>query len=98
MDVLKKIASKPITKWNPFLEEEFTSAIAKCNNSLASRPDKLSWEHLKRYVKDTIYLKKFIAIANMYIELEYWLLYFKVLMTIIIPKPNKKSYDIPKTF
>ena len=34
----------------------------------------------------------------MYINLEYWLDYFKQSSTIIIPKPNKSSYDHAKMF
>ena len=34
----------------------------------------------------------------MYINLEYWPNYFKCLFTIIIPKPNKSSYDHVKMF
>jgi len=32
------------------------------------------------------------------IKLGHWPLYFKVSLTIIIPKPNKESYDTPKAF
>ena len=41
LDLLEEIESKPITKWNLFLEEEFTSAIVKCNNLSTPGPDKL---------------------------------------------------------
>ena len=34
----------------------------------------------------------------MCIDLEHWPVHFKVLTTIIIPKPNKESYDFPKAF
>jgi len=95
MDLLEKIASKPVKKWSPFSKEKFTSVIAKYNSSSTSGPDKLLWRHLKRYVKDIVYLRKLIAITNICIELGYWLLYFKVSIFIIIPKPNKESYDSP---
>ena len=85
-------------KWNPFLEEEFISAIAKCNNSLAPRSDKLLWKHLKKCIKDDGYLKKIIAIANMYIKIGYWPSHFKVSMVIVISKPNKELYDTLKAF
>jgi len=42
LDLLEEIPNKPITKWMPFLEEEFKSSIAKYNNSLTPTPDKLS--------------------------------------------------------
>ena len=31
-------------------------------------------------------------------DLGYWLNHFKILTTIIISKPNKQAYDIPKSF
>ena len=54
--------------------------------------------YLKRIVKDITYLNKIIDIANTYINIGYWLLHFKVSTTIIIPKPNKESYDSPKVY
>ena len=98
LNLLNEIESKSIKKWNPFSEEEFTSAIVKYNNLSTSRPDKLLWRHLKKCVKDTTYLKKFIDITNACIELKHWLLHFKVSMAIIIPKPNKESYNTSKAF
>jgi len=40
--VFNKISPFPASQWNGFSEEEFTIAIAKCNNSSAPRPNKLS--------------------------------------------------------
>ena len=97
-NLLDEIPTKHTMTWNPFLAEEFRSAITKCNNSSTSEPDKLSWKYLKAIVKDDIYLNNFVNIANMYINLEYWLLYFKMSLSIIIFKPNKASYDSPKMF
>jgi len=37
-------------------------------------------------------------IANVCFELGHWPLHFKVSTSIIIPKPNKKSYDSLKAF
>ena len=39
-----------------------------------------------------------IKIANVCIDLGYWPNHFKILSTVIIPKPNKLSYDSPKLF
>ena len=96
--VLNEISDKSPKEWPPFSKEEFTKAIAKCNNLSASRPNKLSQSHLKCIINNKAYLGKIISIANICFELELWLLHFKSLMTIIIPKPNKKSYDSPKSF
>jgi len=56
------------------------------------------WSHLKIILKDDECLDIIIHIANICIELEYWLLHFKRSTTAIIPKPNKKSYNSPKSF
>ena len=82
----------------PFSEEEFKSAIIKCNNSLTLGPDKLSWRYLKVIINDCLYLKNFINIANVCINLGYWPLHFKTSNSIIIFKPNKAFYGSPKIF
>jgi len=98
LQVLKEIPGKEIMKWIPFLKKELISTIKKCSNILTPGPDKLSWRHLKRIIKDDAYLNKFINIANAYIDIGHWLLHFKVLTTIIIPKPNKESYNSFKAY
>ena len=96
--LLEEIPCKEITKWNLFLKEEFVSAIEKCNNSSTSGLNKLSWRHLKKIIRDTAYLNKLIDIANGCINLGHQPLHFKTFTTIIIPKPNKKSYNSPKAY
>jgi len=48
--------------------------------------------------RDNICLDNFVNIANIYINLEHWPSHFKTLSSIIIPKPNKASYDSFKNF
>ena len=96
--MLEEIPDKLITKWMLFSEKEFRSSIAKYNNSLTPKSDKLSWKHLKIIVNNILCFKNFINIANACINLGYWPLYFKTLLSIIIPKPNKISYNSPKVF
>ena len=97
-NVLNELNSYHSLSWLPFLEEEFISAIVKCNNSSAPGPNKLSWGHLKHVVKDKMCLGNIIAIANACIEIGYWPNHFKNSMTIVIPKPNKTVYNSPKFF
>ena len=74
------------------------SLINKCNNLSTFGPNKLSWRHLKTIVNDSRYLRKFVDIADACFELDYWPSHFKISTSIIIPKPNKESYDSPKSF
>jgi len=74
------------------------SPIEKCNNSLTPGPDKLSWRYLKRIIKNNMCFKRFIDITNTCINLDHWPLHFKTSTTIVIPKPNKESYDLLKAY
>jgi len=97
-DILNEIMMFLISIWNPFLEEEFTSAITTCNILFTPSPDKLVWRHLKHIFKNKLCLKSIINITNVCLNIGYWLSHFKTLTTIIIPKPNKVSYDMSKSF
>ena len=72
--------------------------ISSCNNLSTLGPDNLSWNYLKSILKHDECLIKIIGIANACINLGYWPNHFKKLTTIIIPKPNKLSYNLPKSF
>ena len=93
--VLDEILAFLIAQWNRFSEEEFIIAIAKCNNS--STPG-LSWSYLKNILKDKTCLHNVIKIVNLCFDLGFWPSHFKISTTIVIPKPNKMSYNSPKAF
>ena len=98
LNILGEIKRKPPQKWSPFSKNEFLSAISKCKDSSAPGPDKLSWRHLKSIIQNDDCLANIINIADSCITLGYWPNYFKISTTIVIPKPNKSSYDQPKAF
>ena len=72
--------------------------ISKCKNSSSSGPDRLTWRHWKIIIANNNCLSKIINIADTCIDLGHWPKYFKMSTTIVIPKPNKLSYDHPKAF
>ena len=96
--ILDEICDKPVIPWPEFSRKEFKFTLLSCNNTSALGPDKLSWKHLKIVFKNKDCLDTFIQIANTCINLGYCPLHFKVSTTIVIPKPNKKSYDSLKSF
>ena len=98
INILDKIGNKQVTTWAPFSKEEFKIVTNSCNNLSTSGLDKLSWNHLKSILKHDNWLSNIITIANAYIDLEYWPNHFKRSSTVIISKPNKSSYDLPKSF
>ena len=98
INILNGINDKLTSIWAPFLKEEFKITTANYNNASAPGLDKLSWSHLKIVLKDEECLNNIISITNTYIELGFWPSHFKRSTTVIIPKPNKKTYDSPKSF
>ena len=98
INILNGINDKLTSIWALFLKEEFKITTANYNNTSAPGLDKLSWSHLKIVLKDEECLNNIISITNAYIELGFWPSHFKRSTTVIIPKPNKKTYDSPKSF
>jgi len=96
--VLNEVECKPRQTWTPFSRFEFVSAISKCVDSSAPGPDKMTWRHWKLIIKNDECLPRIINIADACINLGHWPKYFKVSTTVVIPKPNKTSYDNPKAF
>ena len=80
------------------MKEEFTSSITKCDNSSTPGLDKLLWRHLKNIIRDKVCLKRIINITDACFELGHWPSHFKTFISIIIPKPNKESYNFPESF
>ena len=97
-NILNEVAYKPLQSWNSFSRYEFKSAISKCIDTSTPGPDKLTWRHWKLIFKNDDCLSKIINIADACIDLGHWPKYFKVSTTVVIPKPNKSSYDNPKAF
>ena len=98
ISILDEIGNKQVTAWALFSKEEFKIALEKCNNLLTPGLDKLLWNHLKIILTDNVYISNIIKIANTCIDLGYWPNHFKRSSTVIIPKPNKSSYNSPKSF
>jgi len=98
ISILNEIDSISPLLWNPFSKEKFKITISSCNNSSSLDLDKLSWSHLKPILRNNECLINIIRIANSCIDLGYWLSHFKKSTTVIIPKPNKISYNNPKSF
>ncbi|CAA7270631.1 unnamed protein product [Cyclocybe aegerita] len=81
-----------------FSEHELLSALKGCSNSSAPGLDHVTWVHLKELLKDKHILVLFIVLANTCLWVGHWLHIFKESLSVIIPKPNKPSYAVPKAF
>ena len=97
-DVLNELRSYSSLPWARFTEEELTSSLLKYSNISTPGSDKLSWKRLKIILKNKICLRNVIIITNTCIKLGHWPSHFKISLTIVISKPNKASYNLPKIF
>jgi len=95
---LDKIPGKTTTEWNLFSKQELTDAIEKYNNLSALGLDKLMWSHVKSIIRNKDCIFKFIDIANTCINLEHWPSHFKTSTMVVISKPNKASFNSPKSY
>ena len=98
INILDEIRNKQVATWALFSKEEFKIAINSCNNLSTPGLDKLLWNHIKSILKHNDCPSNIIIITNAYINLGYWPNHFKRSLTVIIPKPNKSLYDLPKSF
>jgi len=98
MRLLDRINQYDDIDWPPFTGQEFINAIAKCSNTSLPGPDHVTWRHLKTLISDKTCLSKIVNITNTCITVGYWPDQFKESTSVIIPKPNKASYNIPKAF
>ena len=98
VEILNKLDQKLSQNWGSFSRFEFVSAISSCADSSSPGPDRLTWRYWKNIIKNDTCLSNVINIADACINLGHWPNHFKMSTTIIIPKPNKPLYDIPKAF
>ncbi|CAA7270890.1 unnamed protein product [Cyclocybe aegerita] len=96
--VLDELPDEPVCEWADFSEHELLSALKGCSNSSAPGPDHVTWVHLKELLKDKHVLALFIVLANACLRVGHWPRIFKESLSVIVPKPNKPSYAVPKAF
>ena len=96
--ILDKIPNKSMRSWNLFSKQELINTIEKYNNLSAPDMDKLTWSHIKSIIRNEDCIFKLIDIANACIDLGHWLSHFKTSTTIVIPKPNKFTYNSSKLY
>ena len=95
---LQEIPTISTTQWPLFSVAELYNALQKYNDSLTSGPDHIPWHHLKCILNDPKCTANIVNIANVCIRNRHWPIYFKRSMSVIIPKPNRASYNLPKAF
>ena len=82
----------------PISQKEIWDALRPMANSLAPGPDHVTWRH----VKLTLTIPEMdVALMTLYNKVCFtgtWPTHFKESTSVIIPKPNKPDYTIPKAY
>src|ERR1700750_327853 len=98
LSILDEFPQKDILDWVPFSHKEMMDALKACSSRSAPGPDHVTWTHLKGILPGDDASKVLLAIANACTEVGYWPSCFKESVSVIIPKPGKPSYSVPKAF
>jgi len=98
LNILNETPTHTPIEWSPFSKAEFIDTIAKYNNSSAPGPDHITWRTLKCIINNEQCITHIVRLANACINLSTWPSHFKESTSVIIPKPQKPSYDMPKSF
>ena len=77
---------------------ELRQALDACSSCSAPGPDHVTWTHLKYFLSVPECEKVILELANTCITTGHGPKHFKDSLSVIIPKPNKPSYSVPKAF
>jgi hypothetical protein len=95
----KEIARKLKRVWGDFLVREMVEALKGCMKNSTLGPDHVSWRLVKRFLNVSGgFGNVVVKIANSCFATGHWPDHFKKLVSIIIPKLGKATYDKAKSF
>ncbi|KAF8631974.1 hypothetical protein AX14_010868, partial [Amanita brunnescens Koide BX004] len=97
-DVLDKLPSLPVREFPPFATQEVLDAINLTTNNSAPGPNGISWELLKWVFGVHGAPEGLCHLFNCVRDSGRWPTWFKQSTCVIIPKPNKPKYNVPKAF
>ena len=79
-------------------QKEIWDALRPTNNSSAPGPDHITWRHIKLALSIPGTDESLAALYNRICFTGTWPTHFKDSFSVIIPKPNKPDYSIPKAY
>ena len=98
LSVLDEVPSQATCSWVPFSLLEIQEVLKACSNISTPGPDYITWQYLKVILAKNTCAAGILFLANTCLLLHHWPRHFKKLVSIIISKPGKPAYDIPKAF
>ncbi|KAF8698402.1 hypothetical protein AX14_001136 [Amanita brunnescens Koide BX004] len=84
--------------WPPISPKEITDMLKLTSNASAPGPDSLTWYHLKLIASSEDVLTALCALFNGICRQGVWPAWLSESTSVIIPKPKKVDYTIPKAY
>ena len=97
-DAVNSIPQHEVRSFPPISQKELWDALRPTSNSSAPGPDHVTWRHLKLALS---FPDVDLALANLFNKVCFtgtWPTHFKDSLSVVIPKPNKPDYSIPKAY
>ena len=95
---LAALPALPERSFPPFSCQEIQDAVSLTSNSSAPGPDHITWELVKRALQINGAPEGLCHLFNQIRASRVWPSWFKESTCVIIPKPNKPKYNVPKAF
>ncbi|KAF8674250.1 hypothetical protein AX14_005267 [Amanita brunnescens Koide BX004] len=96
--LLESLPALPERSFPEFSCQEVHDAIALTSNNSAPSPDRITWELLKMALQVNGAPEGLCHMFNRIRQSGVWPTWFKHSTCVIIPKPNKPRYNVPKAF
>ncbi|KAF8685346.1 hypothetical protein AX14_004030 [Amanita brunnescens Koide BX004] len=97
-DFLNNIPQLEPRSWPPISSKEVQDMLRLTSNASAPGPDGLTWHHLKELCGVENFLDSVVILFNNICEYGVWAPWLSESTSVIIPKPKKSDYTIPKAY
>ncbi|KAF8663973.1 hypothetical protein AX14_006800 [Amanita brunnescens Koide BX004] len=97
-EAINGIPQLAVRSFPPVSQKEIWDALRPTTNSSAPGPDHVTWRHLKLALTLPETDVSLMALFNKVCFTGSWPTHFKESTSVIIPKPNKPDYTIPKAY
>ncbi|KAF8686199.1 hypothetical protein AX14_003859 [Amanita brunnescens Koide BX004] len=97
-EAIEKIPQHAVRDFPLISLKEIWDALRPTANSSAPGPDHITWRHLKRALSIPDTDAALARLFNNICREGTWPSYFKDSQSVIIPKPNKPDYSVPKAY
>ena len=95
---LSSLPQHPAREWYPISKQEVLDMLKLTSNASAPGPDEVTWHHIKEIIDMDGVLEAITRLFNNICDKGVWPSWFKVSVSVIIPKPKKADYSVPKSY